>query len=31
MDGSRNYHFEWGNPDPKEYALCVLTDKWILP
>jgi hypothetical protein len=30
MDGTRKYHPEWGNPDPKGNAWCVLTNKWIL-
>ena len=31
MDGTRNYHSEWGNPVPKEHTWYILTDKWILP
>ena len=30
MDQTRKYHPECGNPDPKEHAWYVLTDKWIL-
>jgi hypothetical protein len=30
MDGTRKYHPETGNPDPKGHAWYVLTDKWIL-
>ena len=30
MNGTRKYHPECGNPDPKENAWYVLTDKWIL-
>ena len=30
MDQTRKYHPECGNPDPKENAWYVLTDKWIL-
>ena len=30
MDGTRKYHPEWGNPDPKGRACYVVTSKWIL-
>ena len=30
MDGTRKYHPELGNPDPKGHTWYVLTDKWIL-
>jgi hypothetical protein len=30
MGGTRKYHPEWGNSDPKAHAWCVLTNKWIL-
>jgi hypothetical protein len=30
MDGTRKYHPEWGNADPKGYAWYILTTKWIL-
>jgi hypothetical protein len=30
MDGTRKYHPEQGNPDPKGHVWYVLTDKWIL-
>jgi hypothetical protein len=30
MDGSGEYHPEWGNPITKELTWYVLTDKWIL-
>ena len=30
MDGTRKYHAELGNPDPKVYTWYVFTDKWIL-
>jgi hypothetical protein len=30
MEGTRKYHPEWGNLDPKEHTWYVLTDKWIL-
>ena len=31
MGGTRQYHPEWGNKDPKGQAWHVLTNKWILP
>ena len=31
MDGTRKYHPELGNSDPKGHARCLLTNKWILP
>jgi hypothetical protein len=30
MNGTRKYHPEWGNSDPKRHAWYVLTYKWIL-
>jgi hypothetical protein len=30
MDGTRKYHSEWGNSDPKGHAWYVLTNKWVL-
>jgi hypothetical protein len=30
MDGPGGYHPEWSNPNTKELAQYVLTDKWIL-
>ena len=30
MDGTRDYHPEWGNPVTKEHTWHVVTDKWIL-
>jgi hypothetical protein len=30
MDGTRKYHPELGNSDPKRHAWYVLTNKWIL-
>jgi hypothetical protein len=30
MDGTRKYHPEWGNSDPKGHAWYVFTNKWIL-
>jgi hypothetical protein len=30
MDGTRKYHPEWGNSDPKWHAWYILTNKWIL-
>ena len=30
MDGTRKYHFEWGNRDLKGHARYILTAKWIL-
>jgi hypothetical protein len=30
MVRTRKYHPEWDNSDPKEYAYCVLTNKWRL-
>jgi hypothetical protein len=30
MDGTRKYHPEWGNPDPKGYAWCILI-KYRIP
>ena len=30
MDGSGEYHPEWGNPITKEHTWYALTDKWIL-
>jgi hypothetical protein len=30
MDGPGGHHSEWGNPNTKELAQYVLTDKWIL-
>jgi hypothetical protein len=30
MNGTRKYHPELGNSDPKEHAWYVLTNKWIL-
>ena len=29
MDGTRKYHPERGNPDPKGHACYVLNFKWI--
>jgi hypothetical protein len=29
-DGTRKYHPEWSNPDPKGHAWYELVDKWIL-
>jgi hypothetical protein len=30
MDGSKKYHPEWGNSEPKGHAWYVLTNKWVL-
>jgi len=30
MDGTRKYHFEWGNSNTKEHTWYALTVKWIL-
>ena len=30
MDGSGQYHLEWGTPITKEHTWYALTDKWIL-
>ena len=30
IDGSRNYHPEWGNSVTKQHISYILTDKWIL-
>jgi hypothetical protein len=30
MDGTRKYHPEWGNPDPKVHTWYILTYKWLL-
>jgi hypothetical protein len=30
MDGSGEYHPEWGNPITREHRWYALTDKWIL-
>jgi hypothetical protein len=30
MDGTRQHHPEWSNPDPKDHTWYALTDKWIL-
>jgi hypothetical protein len=30
MDGTRNYHTEWGNPITKEHTWYALTGKWML-
>jgi hypothetical protein len=30
MNGTRKYHPEPGNPDPKGHAWYILTYKWIL-
>jgi hypothetical protein len=30
IDGTRKYHPEWGNSDPKGHKWYVLTNKWIL-
>jgi hypothetical protein len=30
MDGSGEYHTEWGNPVTKEHTCYALTDKWLL-
>jgi hypothetical protein len=30
MDGTRKYHPECGNPDPKGHSWYVITVKWVL-